>query len=340
MEGENSTKQSEIAQALQEAKEHNQEKKRKPWVLTPARAENFAKTAAKRRENIEKRRREADERLAFEAERRAFYEMAAKNPTGHVIQQAPPIVNTVVPTAAPIAPPTSVESPTTPTAAPTKAADLPQPPVIEKQVRFVEKPIMPDEVEGVNHEHDHDDGWMTASSKLLPEADEHDPPAVVPSAMVRQTNRAAVMADWAEAEMARMESRKRAAELAGPPEPIAAPTYRIGTGAGNHAPFEGDREYIEPWREQAARSDRYMISPEEAMQLLTMPKDMALEFLASRVRSGQRMPTSYYDRHLPPTSDEFLTHTRHYSQRHPSQLHNSTNSVRYHPDSGDNFLWL
>lgn len=322
-------KQSEIVQLLQELKEQGEAKKKKPWVLTEGRAQNFAKAAAKRRENIEKRKREAEEKAAFEAERKAFYEMAAKNPTGHVVQ-APPVlaVNAAAPSA-PIPAPVTVQAP--------PAAPVAEP-AAPPQVRFVEKPIMADEVEDVNHENDHDDGWMTnagasrAREQVVGEA----------APLTRQTNTPAVVADWAEGQMAAM-SRKRMLDES-PPEPIAPPTHRIGTGAGNHAPYEGDPEYVEPWRRDAIGSNRYMVSPEEALQLLAMPKDVALRYLASRVAQGQRAPPYYepemVDMEPEPTASSFLSHTRHYSQRHPSQLHNSTNSVRYGAPTGDNFLWL
>ena len=348
---------SDVEVLIKELREEKEAKKKKPWVLTPGRAENFEKTRLKRQENIEKRKREKLAREAFEAERKAFYEMAAQKPTSHVVSQAPEMnVSTVTPNVVHSPPVTTPVIPVQPAAAPSAPpAEMEKnllAPAAEKevrQVRFVEKPILADETEPVNHEHDHDDGWMTrtqpSSSAMEQEKLKPDPevePVVQRIPLQRATNAAACMADWGEAEMSKMATRKRRLENEDRQSFSQAQTYRKGTGAGNHAPFEGDQDYVEPWRQGPPSSGRYTISEEEALQMLAMPKDVALHYLASRVASGRTRVGGRMDENVEVRDNiqEFLSHTRHYSQRHPSQLHNSTNSVRYGEATGDNFVWL
>lgn len=347
-------KQSEVAEltkVLNELRESvKPAKERKPWIYTEARKANYERANAKRLAAAERKKVEAAiqeaERKAFEEERRKFYEMSMKNPTGNTVSQAPDLN---VSASAPNKPPTVSQS------APVPVAEVPE----KKEVRFVEKPIMADEVESVAHEHDHDDGWMTrANSKVAPTASaspepesEEEAPPLAPAPLQRQTNAAAVAADWAENQMQQMVSRKRAREvqeqLAQAQAMQIAPSYRVGTGAGNHAPYEGDRGYVDE-RQSAVMAHHNMVSPEEALQLLSMPKDQALRYLAQRIshnpREQRQMLRPYHDRepeYMEPDVGDFLSHTRHYSQRHPSQLHNSTHSARYQPagDEGQ-FLWL
>ena len=327
MSEEPATKQSDIELLIKELREAKEEKKRKPWILTPGRAANFEKAAAKRRENVEKRKREKLEKEAFEAERQAFYEMAAKNPTGHVVSKPPELgINSMAPNKAPDPPaPSAPVEPAAPVA-------VQETPVVEKRVQFIEKPIMQDEVEPVNDEHDHDDGWMTKASTATRASSKMEEDIPGPPPLQRQTNAAAVAADWADYEMEKLASRKRSMEVMQQEEPRHQ--FRPGTGAGNHAPFEGDAGYVD--------SSRAMVSAEEAMYLLQLPKDMAMQYIASKVnaRPTMRRQPEYFEQEDVSPVQGFLSHTRHYSQRHPSQLHNSTSSVRYSTPAGDDFLWL
>ncbi len=215
----------------------------------------------------------------------------------------------------------------------------------------MEKPIMADEVESVAGEHDHDDGWMTRAGAKTPappqspDSEDVDEMAA-PIPLQRQTNDAARTADWAEAQLQQMASRKRAREtqeaLAQAQAMPPTPSYRMGTGAGNHAPYEGDIGY----RDGRRPVERPSVSPEEALQLLSMPKDAALRYLAQRIASSPQeqaqMLRPYHDREEymeEETADDYLQHTRHYSVRHPSQLHSATQSTRYQP-RGDSYVWL
>lgn len=331
-------KQSEVVGALNELRETRQYVKRKPWVLTEKRAEVFAKAAAKRRENILRRKKEELDRQVFEIERKAQEELASKKPNGQVVTQAPELsVNTMMPN---------------------KAPDSIQPPVAEEkkadasQMRIVEKPIvMQDQVEEINHEHDCDDGWMTkAAPTCTPTPQESKPASEIP--LQRQTNSAAVAADWAEQQMAIMASRKRALALTESYADELSRGPRMGTGAGNHAPYESDED--EPMEYHHRSHSRHMVSPEEALELLAMPKDVALRYLASRISAESiETPPARMHKHtmLRPVHDrgrdmpvdevsEFLSHTRHHAMRHPSQLHSSTQSSRYSANPGDQFLWL
>ena len=355
---EEGAKQSELAElskVINELRESVKGKEKKPWVYTEARRANYEKANAKRIAAAEKKRVEAAiqeaERKAFEDERRAFYEMALKNPTGQAISKAPELV---VSASAPNKNPTMPQSVQSSVEAE------------KKEVKFVEKPIMPDEIESVAHEHDHDDGWMTragsvresaappssSSSQDMEAEEENIPP---PAPLRRQTNAPAVAADWAEQQMERMASRKRAWEAQQEMEreqtSHAQATYRIGTGAGNHAPFEGDVGYVDARSSRAIpQHNRHMVSPEEALQLLSMPKDVALRYLAERMsaqpQERQRFLRPAQDREYEEEPEDvaegYLTHTQHYSTRHPSQLHSSTHSHRYHPHhpAGEQFLWL
>lgn len=358
MSEEEGAKQSELAElskVINELRESVKGKEKKPWVYTEARRANYEKANAKRIAAAEKKRVEAAikeaERKAFEDERRAFYEMALKNPTGQTISKAPELV----------------VSASAPNKTPTMPQSIPNSVEAEKkEVKFVEKPIMPDEIESVAHEHDHDDGWMTragnaresaappsSSSAQDMEAEEENIPP--PAPLRRQTNAPAVAADWAEQQMERMASRKRAWEAQQEMEREqtfhAQATYRIGTGAGNHAPFEGDVGYVDARTSRALpQHNRHMVSPEEALQLLSMPKDVALRYLAERMsaqpQERQRLLRPAQDREYEEEPEDvaegYLTHTQHYSTRHPSQLHSSTHSHRYHPHhaAGEQFLWL
>lgn len=318
---------SELTQVLAELREAKEGKKRKPWVFTEARAANFARANAKRAENAEKRRRQEADRLAFEAERKAFYEMQALKPTGQLPSSAPDLsVNTMTPNK--MADPPAPEAPR-----PSEPASNESETSHAKTVRFIEKPIMADEVESVAGEHDHDDGWMTSAqtAKFSSHLAEQLP---------RQTNEAAVREDMAKHELSDMHNRKRLRETRGP--------YPVGTGAGNHAPYEGDEDYGEPTHRPAFAPG--MVTSDEALLLLSMPKTEALRILAQRMaqQPAHATPMTPYrsryqvqdDMPMEPTPDDYLTHTRHYSARHPSQLHNSTSSSRYSAPSGDGFLWL
>lgn len=342
MSGEEAAKQSELAELSKVINELRESvkpaKEKKPWVFTEGRKANFEKANAKRIAAAEKKKVEAAiqeaERKAFEEERRKFYEMAMKNPTGHTVSQAPEVtVSALAPNK--VAEPVAVQ---------------PAPVAEKKEVRFVEKPIMADEVESVVGEHDHDDGWMTKANSAVvaaPEAKEEMEEIPAPVPLQRQTNRAAVAADWAEHQMSQMASRKRAwqeeEQLAQAQAMPPTPSYRMGTGAGNHAPYEGDPGY----RDGRRPMERQFVTPEEALQLLSMPKEVALRYLAERIapnpQDQSRLLRSYQDReeYMEPeeSADDYLQHTRHYSVRHPSQLHSATQSTRYQP-RGDSYVWL
>ncbi len=351
---EQTTKQSELEELSKVINELRQEvkgKEKKPWVFTEARKANFEKANAKRIAAAERKRREAADREAFEKERQQFYEMAKKLPTGNVASNAPELT---VLASAPNKPPES-----------TTAVSEIKVEKEEKKVQFVEKAIMADEVESVNHEHDHDDGWMTqvhrpsgdigpspTNTNVEMEVEQLPPP--VP--LHRQTNRAAVAADWAENQMAQMVSRKRAweeaEELARAQSSHAEASYRIGTGAGNHAPYEGDVGYVDMRRAgiPTNQSARHMVSPEEALHLLSIPRDQALRYLAQKISPSPhaqerllraRQDREYEEDEAEDIANEYLSHTRHHSTRHPSQLHSATHSNRYRGGvSGDQFVWL
>ena len=340
---EESAKQSELAEltkVINELRQSSEGKEKKPWVLTPARAKNFARAAEKRRANIEKRKREQIEREAFEAERKAFYEMAASKPNGMIATTAPNLeVNTMTPNIAP-----AESSKTLPETVQKHDASA-APAKEEKVVRFIEKPIMADEVEPVAGEHDYDDGWMTSVKTAAPKLgatlgmaekrDAHED-EITGFPLHRQQH-----CDPAELH------RKRARD-----EIETERYYPIGTGAGNHAPYENDHNFVSPGRNHQYSAPSYsastpaMVSAEEALQLLSMPKDVALRCLAQYMSQPQVMP---HDSRMlrgreeivqePVTADHFLSHTRHHAARHPSQLHNASSSSRYQRP-GDEFLWI
>lgn len=336
-------KQSEIQEALTELRDKRPYVRKKPWVLTEKRAEVFARAAAKRKENLSRKKKEEFDRYFQEINHKAEQEFAAQKPTGQIPSQAPELsVNSIMPNKAPDPIPTSAEE---------------KKPETSPQVRIVEKPIViQDEVESIHHEHDHDDGWMTAATKPhhhsepVPSQMRQEPEQVPPPPpLERQTNRAAAAADWAEQQMIQMSSRKRAHEETQRYANELAREHRMGTGAGNHAPYEGDFDYVDSSHSPPYQApSRHMVSPEEALELLAMPKDVALRYLAARIasepttRNHAAMIRPYQDRDMEPVDEvsEFLSHTRHHAMRHPSQLHSSTSSSRYKNAPGDQFLWL